>query len=1305
MSKAEEFTIRNMKGGGQRLTKYMGTDEVVTVPDGVTEIASAAFKGVKKILTEITIPESVKHLEGVFNGFPLLEKVTILGEGLEQIDSYCFYKCPNLKELHLPDSVYSIGSIGTRVDAAKGGEFEGCTALLCMEGKCLMAGDILVYYRMNPDDSVIEIPEGVRFIQDGFLEWDYNNSHKFDSVEQVILPEGIISIGADIFGKLQNLKELSLPHSLKAIRSSWGTIVRKNKIKQLTLHENLSWMGIKLKDSMEHLESLDLSAAALTSIPYDMASECKNLVSVKLPAGLKEIRWEAFAACEQLKEVEIPDSVVEIGVQAFMGCKELEKVTLPAGLESIGEDAFAYCPKLSRPKLGEKLAKQAQEEGEVFWGKIGFGDENGCVVKDGVLLKYLGDPKHVVISEGVRVIPESLDRLDRASYLGSYIKTLRLPDSLELFEEGRAFKDVIYGLSVNLPPKYLQTKEKLPSAWTVKLIEGPWKDQVQLKDWAALYLFQSGKRLMELCEKALEAEPEQAVVCFKELLEDGAKPSQKKKAEAFALKYQVSMSQPEVQKEGKDSKTLEPDENGCVVKNGVLVEYRGDRIHAVISEGVRVIPKDVLPDDADKTSFSSLQKTYKNRMRSCHLPESLEKIEYQRAFMVDTEISLPSRYLQTRERLNEFSLEMVMEPFYARYGWGKLATIKDYAAMYLFQPGKKVQKFCLEKLEEQPDETVRAFGALLSEGAKSSQAMSAAQFAVNHREKVSEEGFQSLLAALSEDPRLKEAAALVAPFAHKGSEEGQQAVQDQLTDQVFKKLGGEDKYLEEVKLLDGRAAPAALVKRAIVPYLELLKEKPQYISGYKEDYLPVQILKEADEEAEKLEKKSFQDALEKLFDAQRRTYRPSRWNGLKRATKTGENSPWMYPYARYGSGAQIAALITDMNQWDNWDVFSASGRKDIIIARSALMLSDTREAILKLDKDKVLDVYADMRNTTADAIRDQQLSDFGLDAKGQKTYGLGTKTIIVSLEKDLTLSLYDTEAQKTVKSIPKKGADPQLAAKAAEDLAEMKKNLKKTAKARSSKLFEEFLTGKTRPAIQWMDIYLKNPLLRQVAQLVVWNQGTDTFTLMADGAAIDCDGAPYEIDRGAAIGVAHPMEMTSGQVKKWRDYFVSEKLKQPFAQVWEPAIDPGSIRPDMYASWELPYYRFMNQDQHGIHEHHNFYSNEWNVWCDDCEVWVDRNAALQSIEDMVVVKEIRFRTYTRKVNHIIAYLDKIAFIGRVLRDDASIGSSLDAFTQAQIMEFITAAMENHCVNSLAVLMDYKNRTFGEEDPMKEFTLE
>ena len=82
------------------------------------------------------------------------------------------------------------------------------------------------------------------------------------------------------------------------------------------------------------------------------------------------------------------------------------------------------------------------------------------------------------------------------------------------------------------------------------------------------------------------------------------------KEKAFDLKDQVSGKKPEI------VDSLEPDENGCVVKKGKLVEYRGDYTHAVISEGVRVIPKDVL----------------RKIQGSCHLPESLEKIEWQTSF-------------------------------------------------------------------------------------------------------------------------------------------------------------------------------------------------------------------------------------------------------------------------------------------------------------------------------------------------------------------------------------------------------------------------------------------------------------------------------------------------------------------------------------------------------------------------------------------------------------------------------------------------------------------------------------------------
>ena len=40
------------------------------------------------------------------------------------------------------------------------------------------------------------------------------------------------------------------------------------------------------------------------------------------------------------------------------------------------------------------------------WERIGFTEEkNGCVVKDGELVKYVGNPVHITISEGVRRIP------------------------------------------------------------------------------------------------------------------------------------------------------------------------------------------------------------------------------------------------------------------------------------------------------------------------------------------------------------------------------------------------------------------------------------------------------------------------------------------------------------------------------------------------------------------------------------------------------------------------------------------------------------------------------------------------------------------------------------------------------------------------------------------------------------------------------------------------------------------------------------------------------------------------------------
>lgn len=87
------------------------------------------------------------------------------------------------------------------------------------------------------------------------------------------------------------------------------------------------------------------------------------------------------------------------------------------------------------------------------------------------------------------------------------------------------------------------------------------------------------------------------------------------------------------------------------------------------------------------------------------------------------------------------------------------------------------------------------------------------------------------------------------------------------------------------------------------------------------------------------------------------------------------------------------------------------------------------------------------------------------------------------------------------------------------------------------------------------------------------------------------------------------------------------------------------------------------------------------------------------------VRNISFEKYTRKVNHIIAYLDRVTIVERIKKDDVGIAAFLPGFTLAQITEFIKVATENNCTNVTAVLLEYKNKHFASFDPMEEFSLD
>ena len=410
-----------------------------------------------------------------------------------------------------------------------------------------------------------------------------------------------------------------------------------------------------------------------------------------------------------------------------------------------------------------------------------------------------------------------------------------------------------------------------------------------------------------------------------------------------------------------------------------------------------------------------------------------------------------------------------------------------------------------------------------------------------------------------------------------------------------------------------------------------------------------------------------------------------------------------YPICRYADEALMEELTHRAPKWAS--ATSGNNAPSLWTFRRAAQYSETRAAMLLAEKYHDLEEYAALRGMTADIIRDQYLSEIGLDAQGGKRYDLGNQTVTVRLQQDLGF-LVELPDGKTAKSLPKKGTDEEKYASANADFAQMKKDAKKIVKSRCNALFGDFLSAHARSAEDWQRSYLQNPLLRSVAKLVVWSQGKNTFTL-ADSGAIRSDGSAYKMGAGR-IRVAHPMEMAAEDVAAWQSYFRTNNIKQPFEQVWEPAYKAEDIKEDRYKGTEIFYRYAQNAEKHGIHYYDEEFHSCVGFMLDDCSLEnelagtfgheIASNATFE-------LGRFTFKKFTRKVNHIVYLFDKWTIRSRIAKDDISVMELMQRYNAAQITDFLNTAIENKAVNLTAALLSYKQEHFPEYDAFSEFTLE
>lgn len=318
-----------------------GQSDLIAQIKGVVDSLPEAGGGANVTLQEKTITENGEYTPD--EGYDGLSKVTVNVEsgggenkipqvvsgtiteiteqdlaGATALKDYAFYKCASLTKAELPNTIMSIGTYA----------FGYCTALK----------------EVNWVPHVDKIPAYC------FINTD---------IRQMVIPEGVTSIGAYAFEGNTLLTDLTLPSTLTFLDGAAFTNVGAN----CKIHIPNLEFWLKLNITNQH--SLSFSNGRRLYVNNEVVSD---LSSVTSDSGLTAIKKYALCNATWLVDLVIPSWVLSIETYAFYyackgtlnfaeGCtsiannafqrSEIQYLYLPASMSTIGSQAFANAATLT----------------------------------------------------------------------------------------------------------------------------------------------------------------------------------------------------------------------------------------------------------------------------------------------------------------------------------------------------------------------------------------------------------------------------------------------------------------------------------------------------------------------------------------------------------------------------------------------------------------------------------------------------------------------------------------------------------------------------------------------------------------------------------------------------------------------------------------------------------------------------------------------------------------------------------------------------------------------------------------------